>query len=76
MDKISPAVLLQKKSTLTEPHKRMICRRVKNFQTTGSVLVAEGEEWGWGENTKKKKNLHLQLTLLMIGTIPPLNYMP
>jgi len=31
--------------------------------------VAEGE--GWGDNTKKIY-LHLQLTLLMIGTIPPL----
>lgn len=42
-----------KKSAPTEPCKRMICRRVKIFQITGSVLLADGEGWGWGENTKK-----------------------
>jgi hypothetical protein len=56
MDKISPAVLLQKKSTPTEPCKRMICRRVKTFQTTGSVLVAEGRGAGVGREYKKKKS--------------------
>jgi hypothetical protein len=59
---------VRKKSARTETCKITICRRMKIFQITGTVLVAEGE--GWGENTQKK-SLHLHLTLLMIGTIPP-----